>query len=182
MATTKAGKGKRTRGGEPRKTSRLLGAREGGKKARQNAFLAVYSETGNLTAAAQAAGVTRRQHYEWAEDPEYRKAFNDAQEQATDALEAEARRRAYQGVEEPTGWYQGSPGGYVTRYSDTLLIFLLKGMRPDRYKERSQVETVDADFSDWTAETDLPFIQRLAEGEPFSKVAADRARFLAGAK
>ena len=32
--------------------------------------------------------------------------------------------------------YQGSQVGTVRRYSDTLLIFLLKGRRPEKFKDR----------------------------------------------
>jgi hypothetical protein len=59
-----------------------------------------------------------------------------AKEMAADRLEEEAWRRAVDGVEEPVGFYRGEPGAYVRRYSDTLLIFLLKGLRPEKYRER----------------------------------------------
>ena len=36
----------------------------------------------------------------------------------------------------PAGWYKGKAGGTVREYSDLLLIFLLKGMRPEKYRER----------------------------------------------
>ncbi len=41
-----------------------------------------------------------------------------------------------EGVEEPVRWYKGEAGGMVRKYSDVLLIFLLKGLRPDKYKDR----------------------------------------------
>lgn len=107
------------------------------KKARQNAFLAAFSRTGNITVAANKAGINRGTHYEWIDtDPEYAGRFADASEEAADYLEAEARRRAVVGVEEPVGWYQGEAGGTVRKYSDTLLIFLLKGLRPEKFRER----------------------------------------------
>lgn len=183
MAPKTVGKKAAKKKGGRNKSARLRGARENAKARRQTVFLSVFRETGNLTRAAEAAKVARRQHYEWVkESEEYREAFADAQEAATDTLEAEARRRALEGVEEATGWYQGQPGGYVRRYSDTLLIFLLKGHRSERFKDRSQVESVEADISDWTSSEDLPFLQRLADGEPYAKVAIDRARALAGPK
>jgi hypothetical protein len=43
------------------------------------------------------------------------------------------------GVEKPTGWYQGKPGAMVREYSDLLTIFLLKGLRPEKYQERVQM-------------------------------------------
>ncbi len=56
-----------------------------------------------------------------------------------DLLEDEAVRRAKDGVEEPV--YQGGKlVGHVQKYSDTLLIFLLKGAKPEKFRERSQHE------------------------------------------
>lgn len=107
---------------------------------KKRAFLAAYAQTGNVTAAAEAAGIARRTHYDWLEsDPVYAEAFAEAQEKAIDLLELEARRRALEGVDEPV-FYKGVEVGAVRKYSDTLLIFLLKGYRPERYKERVAAE------------------------------------------
>ena len=77
--------------------------------------------------ACKGAGVGRSSHYRWREkDSEYRAALDLAKEDATEVLEAEAFRRAVEGVEEQVGWYRGVAGGTVRRYSDVLLIFLLK--------------------------------------------------------
>ena len=107
------------------------------KEARQNAFLAEYARSGNVSAAATAAGVDRSAHYRWSEEPDYAARFEDARESAVDVLEAEARRRAVDGWEEPVGWYKGVAGGTVRRYSDTLLIFLLKGAAPEKYRDKA---------------------------------------------
>jgi hypothetical protein len=69
-------------------------------------------------------------------DEAFRSAEAMAKEMAADRLEEEAWRRAVEGVEEPVGFYRGEPGAYVRRHSDTLLIFLLKGLRPEQYRER----------------------------------------------
>ncbi len=37
------------------------------------------------------------------------------------------------------GWYKGKPGGTVRLYSDVLPIFLLKALRPEKYRERVEV-------------------------------------------
>ncbi len=42
-------------------------------------------------------------------------------------------------MEKPVGWYKGKPGGTVREYSDILLIFLLKALRPEKYRERVEV-------------------------------------------
>ncbi len=138
---------------------------------RQRAFLAAFRETGNVRLACKAANVGRSSHYRWFEkDPEYRTAFDQAKEDATDVLEAEAFRRAVEGVEEPTGWYMGEPGGTVRKYSDVLLIFLLKSLRPDRYRERVDVRGVLAHLDVSLLPDEL--VARLANGEnPISVLA-----------
>jgi hypothetical protein len=101
----------------------------------QTAFLAAFAETGTVTHGAKSSGISRQTHYNWLTDAGYSERFSDAQEQATDNLEREARRRAVEGVEEPV-YYQGEVVGKIRKMSDTLLIFLLKGARPDKYRER----------------------------------------------
>lgn len=103
---------------------------------KKRAFLVAYSECGNITQAAEAADISRQAHYNWLkEDPDYAVAFVYADEAAGDNLEAEARRRAVEGVEEPV-FYQGEVVGTIRKYSDPLLIFLLKGAKPEKYKDR----------------------------------------------
>lgn len=83
------------------------------------------------------AGVSRRRFYDWVkDDPEFRAAVAETEQIIGDKLEKEAIRRAVDGVQEPVGWWKGKPGGYVQRYSDTLLIFLLKGQKPRKFAER----------------------------------------------
>lgn len=111
----------------------------------KKAFLAAYAENGNLTRAAAAAKMSRQSHYNWLKDPEYAAAFADAKDEAVDMLEEEARRRARDGVRKYKFHSQsGTPllhpatgePYYELDYSDTLLIFLLKGARPEVYRER----------------------------------------------
>ncbi len=85
------------------------------------------------------SGIVKQTIYtrQWREDREFQVALKSARVMAADVLEAEAHRRAVEGVEEPAGWYRGVAGGTVRRYSDNLLMFLLKGARPERYRERS---------------------------------------------
>lgn len=105
---------------------------------KKRAFLAAYSELGTVTHAAEAAKVVRKSHYNWLKDDDaeiYKAAFDEAHQRACDCLEAEARRRAIQGVDKPI-----IRNGFVVstfkEYSDTLLIFLMKGAMPDKYRER----------------------------------------------
>jgi hypothetical protein len=110
-----------------------------GLSSKQRAFLAAYAKIGNISRAAAAAEVSRSLHYRWLEDEGYRAEFDNAHDEACDSLEAEARRRAEEGVDEPV-FYKGEVCGTVRRYSDTLMIFLLKGAMPEKYKDRGELQ------------------------------------------
>lgn len=134
---------------------------------KKRAFLAAYAITGNVRLAAISAKINRVAHYRWlAEDEVYAEAFAEAQTEAGERLEEEARRRAIEGVRR-VKFYKGLPillpvydkrgrpvldgAGNQTyepyaehEYSDTLLIFLLKGAFPEKYKDRVQTQITDA--------------------------------------
>lgn len=102
-------------------------------------FIEAYRRLGTITAAAEAAGVARGTHYEWLRnDPEYAAEFRQAEEAVADMLEREAIRRAVEGTERFV-YHQGEVVGAERQFSDTLLIFLLKGHRPEKFKDRTQV-------------------------------------------
>ncbi len=72
--------------------------------AQQRAFLAAFQETGNVRRACKLAEVRQSSHYRWLKvDSAYRAAMERARIMAADILEAEAHRRAVEGVEEPVG-------------------------------------------------------------------------------
>ena len=103
-------------------------------------FCKYLADTGNVTKAAQAINVSRTCCYEHKdEDPLFAEAWQNAVDQAVDELEEEGRRRAFEGTLEPV-FYKGKECGYIRKYSDTLLIFLMKGHRPEKYRERSHLE------------------------------------------
>lgn len=110
--------------------------RETAQKRRQAAFLEAYITCATITHAARMAKIAKQTHYDWiAGDKEYQLAFAEAEIAATDALIKEARRRAVQGVEEPI-FYKGEVVKTVQKYSDNLLMFLIKGALPEVYRER----------------------------------------------
>lgn len=101
----------------------------------QKTFFAALEETGSVTAAAAAAGVHRTAAYKQRSgDKAFSQQWDESIEGGADALEDEARRRAYDGVEEPV-FHKGEKVGTVRKYSDVLLIFLLKGIRPQKFRE-----------------------------------------------
>jgi hypothetical protein len=112
-------------------------------RARQEGFLKALAGIGNVTGAAVVAGTSRTRVYELRKaDPAFAAAWDEAEEIATDALEAEAWRRAVDGVSEPvvsSGRIVRDDDGQpiaIRRYSDHLLLALLKARRPAR-RERS---------------------------------------------
>lgn len=105
-----------------------------------SSFLAALAATGNVSGSARSAGVGRRTAYDRrAVDESFAAAWGEAMETACDTLEAEARRRAHDGVRKPV--YQGGKKvGEIREYSDTLLIFLLKGRRREVFGDRVKQE------------------------------------------
>jgi len=100
-------------------------------------FLDHLRKAGNVSEAARAAGVDRKTVYNWRRGNHlFSERWKLALEEATDMLEAEARRRALEGYEEPV-LYAGrvicDPEGKPMtrkRYSDGLLRMLLRAHRP----------------------------------------------------
>lgn len=80
----------------------------------------------SVSAACRAEKIGRATYYEWRkDDPAFAAAADAAIEEGTDRLEDVARRRA-------------------EKESDTLLIFLLKARRPERYRETMRHEMTGA--------------------------------------
>ena len=103
-------------------------------------FLDALALTGNVRQAAKAVGFSANRFYvHRRQDPTFAQAWEETMEQAMDTvLEPEAIRRTVEGVEKPV-YHQGRQVGTVREYSDTLLIFLLKGWKSERYTERREV-------------------------------------------
>ena len=69
--------------------------------------------------------------------PTFNKLYAEAKEDAIDRLQREGHRRATLGVDEPV--YQGGKRvGFIRRYSDRLLEVLLRGLRPEVFRERHE--------------------------------------------
>lgn len=121
-------------------------------------FLEWLAETGNVSESARKAGVHRDTPYKRREtDLEFSRQWDAAIETSIEKMELEARRRALHGTEKPV-FYMGSECGHIREYSDTLMIFLLKAHRPEKYRENTHVtadvkvtHTEDAEFDELIA-------------------------------
>jgi hypothetical protein len=132
-------------------------------------FLGALEATGNVSAAAHRAGVGRATAYRHrAGESDFRAAWDDALEVAMDALEAEARRRALEGWDEPV-FHGGKVCGHIRKYDSALLIMLLKAHRPALYREDSHIEhsgdrTIRIEYpADWP---ESPSVAGDARGRP----------------
>jgi hypothetical protein len=79
------------------------------------------------------------------EDADFRARFDAAMEVGINRMEEEAIRRGVDGFDAPVfgslGAGQGTGVvGRERKYSDTLMIFMLKSKRPKTYRENSKVE------------------------------------------
>lgn len=109
-------------------------------------WLANYSITGNVKAASVAAGVTRQAVYGRRDrDPEFASRWADALEDAIECLESVAWERAKAG-------------------SDLLIMFLLKGLNPVKYRDNPKVLVQTARMTD--AELTAAVRLALAETNP----------------
>ena len=112
----------------------------GNRLARQ-CFLAMLSKTGNTAKACESSGMTRRQVMTLRErDRAFDRAYDDAMNDAADLLEAEAWRRALEGTPQAVRKAgkrakdaAAEPVG-ARRYSDPLLMMLLRGCRPEKFR------------------------------------------------
>lgn len=85
-------------------------------------FLDLFASTGNVMLSARGAGVNRTTPYDLRKNNEaFAAAWEEADEAATQSLEAEAWKRARGG-------------------SDRLLLFLLQARRPQVYRTNARVE------------------------------------------
>lgn len=102
-------------------------------------FLKQFELTGMVSEAAELTGVSRQTVYmERQRNEDFALAWADVEERSTERMEAEAYRRAVEGVTTP----MVSAGQHVTdvqTYSDRLLEFMLKARRPEKYRERVDV-------------------------------------------
>jgi len=132
---------------------------------KQIRFLKALAETGNVTKALQMAIVKRGRWQHWMKsDIAFQERYEQAKEMAADRLEEEAWRRAVDGYDDHVT-YQGKaiyheyPKGHpragelmtdwlgdpipitIRKYSDRMLELLLKGHRPEKFRENIEPQS-----------------------------------------
>jgi hypothetical protein len=114
-------------------------------------FLRAFAQRGIILDGLRAARVSRNAVLEWRKLEWFETLYEAAMDEACDRIEGEAIRRAVEGYDEPVVW-QGMLSTVVDaetgqerpltirKYSDTLMNTLLKGARPDKYRENHTVQ------------------------------------------
>jgi CRISPR/Cas system-associated protein Csx1 len=112
-------------------------------------FLVTLAATGNITKACESVNATRPTAYTHkSNDPDFAAAWDTAIETYITFMEQEADRRATEGLLKKKFLKNGDPvidpatgQQYVEReYSDTLLMFRLKALKPEKYRDNVKVE------------------------------------------
>jgi hypothetical protein len=105
-------------------------------------FLEHLAETGNVSRSYKLVGTSAARIYTLRNnDPAFRQAWDEAESIAADRLEEEAWRRAVTGFDEPVvsaGKLARDEDGnaiMVRRYSDMLLLALLRAHRPAKFNK-----------------------------------------------
>jgi Homeodomain-like domain len=102
---------------------------------RKSLALDLLSQGHTLAQIRNVLGINRVTVYRWRQnDPSFAQAYSDAMEVGTDLIEEEARRRAVDGYDRPV-FQGGTLVGVVRVYSDQLAAMLLRGRRPQIYRD-----------------------------------------------
>lgn len=135
------------------------------------AFLASMAQHGNVTVSARAAGISRNAaYYAYNTDPEFASAWDAAYQEACDLIEAEALRRATRGTQKGI-YYKGERVDTEVEYSDTLMLAMLKGHKPDKYGDKVTIRmspdqlAILARFNLTPAQAMEDFVANLAAAE-----------------
>jgi len=117
-------------------------------------FVKHLSLWGNVTAAAEYVGINRKTARKaYNERPDVRELWHDAIEEAAERLEMNVSERA--------------------RTSDLLAMFLLKGLKPEKYREKYEAPANQV-ADDFIVEIGNEPVRQLAEFKPSEVIEADR--------
>jgi len=131
---------------------------------RKESFLSHLETSGNVKSALEKSGLPLKVAYRLKKtDKDFDQVWNLAIDSSMGLLESEAYRRAFEGVKEPVFRKNGQVG-VVTKYSDQLLMFLLKGHNPEKYREKFDIKkTVEVTIK--AAELPDDMLAKIAAGD-----------------
>lgn len=116
----------------------------------QEIFLAHYRELGHVGDSVKKTGVSYSMPSQWCLRSDwFKEQYELAKQIVAVKLEDAAFVRSNTGWRKPIYW-QGALVGFEQRFSDTLLVFLLKGLKPEVYRERSDVNVKATMDVSWT--------------------------------
>jgi len=133
------------------------------KAALKEKFLGCLADTCHVGQSCEHVGLSRQTMYIWREeDPQFAADWKRALTRGAEVLEDEAIRRGQMGYD-VTIYQAGKVVGVERKYSDTLLIFMLKGALPEKYADRLKQDlTGKMQISDMADEDLNSRIARLA--------------------
>ena len=118
--------------GEPHPRPRLTTAR------RKSLVLDLLCQGHTLPHVKEVLGINRVTVFRWRQNDEaFAKAYSDAMEAGGEVIEQEARRRAVEGYDRPV-FQRGSLAGIERVYSDMLLALVLRGRRPELFRDAAK--------------------------------------------
>lgn len=102
-------------------------------------FLKALARTGNISESCWEARINYVVYVRAKkQDPKFARRCRIALIKANDVLHKEAWRRAVHGVPKAV-YHNGKKCGKIREFSDTLLIFLMKGENPKKYRENYSI-------------------------------------------
>lgn len=106
---------------------------------KSDAFIVALAQCGVLSHAANQVGISRSTIQFWRrEHPEFEVRVRDALAEFAGSLEVEAIRRGSSGWDEPV-YYQGTKVGSIRKYDSQIMIRLLEGHVPERYRQKVDI-------------------------------------------
>jgi hypothetical protein len=116
---------------------------DGWTEEKQRRFIEVLADTGLVSAAAKAVGMSRESAYRLRRSPHgaaFARAWDAARQCAGTFIEDVAFERAIEGVEHKV--YDENGNVVCTRraYNDRLLMFLLRNLKPERYDHHARID------------------------------------------
>jgi len=122
-------------------------------------FLELLACHGVATTAAKEAGISHVTAFKHRrEDPVFAEAWEEALNIAKGSMEREVIRRGLEGVDKPLHHKGYLTGDTVKEYSDNLLMFQMKALDPDRYRENKGANIIINNTTEGMTDAELESI------------------------